>query len=115
MNETWGPAVPAAWRRSSNVSCFAPQCAAVRHFAAEFEADGTEVDIETHPSQLTFSADIVICAASLPLPSLLLSRAAPEAIICDAGSPKNLRPQADMPGARVFLMDSSMWQRRPCS
>ena len=70
--------------------------------AAELEADGTEVDIATSLEQFPFAADIVICAASLASPSLRLGRVAPEAIICDAGYPKNLNPGGDMPGARFF-------------
>jgi predicted amino acid dehydrogenase len=61
------------------------------------------VEIATRLEQLPLAADIVICAASLACPSLLLGRIAPEAIICDAGYPKNLHPMADMPGARIFF------------
>jgi predicted amino acid dehydrogenase len=67
------------------------------------EADGAAVEIATCLDQFPSVADVVICAASLPSPSLLLGRTAPEAIICDAGYPKNLHPTADMPGARVFF------------
>ncbi len=48
-------------------------------------------------------ADVVICAASLASPSLLLGRIAPDALVCDAGYPKNLSPSAEMPGATVFF------------
>jgi predicted amino acid dehydrogenase len=48
-------------------------------------------------------ADLVICAASLASPSLLLGRIAPDAIVCDAGYPKNLSPSAEIPGAKVFF------------
>jgi len=71
--------------------------------AAELEADGTEVEIATGLEQVPYAADIVICAASLASPSLQLSRIAHEAIICDAGYPKNLSPRSDVPGARVFF------------
>jgi fatty aldehyde-generating acyl-ACP reductase len=70
--------------------------------AAELEADGTEVEIANGVEQFPFAADIVICAASLASPSLRLGRIAPEAIICDAGYPKNLNPEGDMSGARIF-------------
>jgi hypothetical protein len=53
--------------------------------------------------QFSAPADVVICAASLASPSLLLGRIAPDAIICDAGYPKNLSPGAEMPGAKVFF------------
>jgi predicted amino acid dehydrogenase len=45
----------------------------------------------------------VICAASLTSPSLWLSGVAPEAIVCDAGYPKNLNARGDLMGARVFF------------
>jgi hypothetical protein len=32
-----------------------------------------------------------------------LGRIAPDAIVCDAGYPKNLSPSAEMPGAKVFF------------
>jgi predicted amino acid dehydrogenase len=70
--------------------------------AAELEADGTEVEIATSLEQYPLAADIVICAASLASPSLRLARIAPEAIICDAGYPKNLSSGGDIPGARIF-------------
>jgi predicted amino acid dehydrogenase len=70
--------------------------------AAELEADGSEVEIATSLEQLPFAADIVICAASLPSPSLRLDRIAHEAIICDAGYPKNLNPPGDISSDRIF-------------
>jgi fatty aldehyde-generating acyl-ACP reductase len=45
----------------------------------------------------------VICAASLASPSLLLGRIAPDAIVCDAGYPKNLSASAQMPGVKIFF------------
>jgi len=71
--------------------------------AAELEADGTEVEIATSLEQVPYAADVVICAASLASPSLQLSPIALEAIICDAGYPKNLSPRSGIPGARVFF------------
>jgi predicted amino acid dehydrogenase len=75
----------------------------LRTLAAELEADGTEVEIATTLEHVPFAPDIVICAASLASPSLWLSAVAPEAIICDAGYPKNLNARCDMDGARVFF------------
>jgi predicted amino acid dehydrogenase len=75
----------------------------LRTLAAELKADGAEVEIATGLEQFPFEADIVICAASLASPSLRLGGIAPEAIICDAGYPKNLNPRADMTDARVFF------------
>jgi fatty aldehyde-generating acyl-ACP reductase len=73
----------------------------LRRLAAELAADGAEVEIATGPEQFS-AADLVICAASLPSPSLLLGRIASDAIVCDAGYPKNLCPNAQMPDARIF-------------
>jgi fatty aldehyde-generating acyl-ACP reductase len=75
----------------------------LRRLAAELEADGVEVEMATDLRQFSAAADVVICAASLASPSLLLGRTAPDAIICDAGYPKNLSPGAEMPGAKVFF------------
>jgi len=71
--------------------------------AAELRTNGMDVEIGTHLEQFSSSADIVACAASLASPSLLLGRVAPEAIICDAGYPKNLHPDVRMPRATVFF------------
>jgi fatty aldehyde-generating acyl-ACP reductase len=75
----------------------------LRRLAAELEADGVQVEIATGRQQFSAEADIVICAASLASPSLLLGRIAPNAIVCDAGYPKNLSPNAQMPEARIFF------------
>jgi fatty aldehyde-generating acyl-ACP reductase len=74
----------------------------LRRLAVELELQGVEVEIATGPERFSAAADLVICAASLPSPSLLLGRIARAAIVCDAGYPKNLCPTAQMPGARVF-------------
>jgi predicted amino acid dehydrogenase len=75
----------------------------LRRLAAELEADGVEVEMATDLRQFSTAANVVICAASLASPSLFLGRIAPDAIICDAGYPKNLSPRAEMPGAKVFF------------
>jgi len=75
----------------------------LRRFKAELKADGVQVEIATNLQQFSEEADIVICAASLAAPSLLLSRIATDAIVCDAGYPKNLSPTAEMPGAKIFF------------
>jgi fatty aldehyde-generating acyl-ACP reductase len=71
--------------------------------SAELEAGAFDVKMSTHLEHFPFQADIVICAASLASPSLLLGGIAPEAIICDAGYPKNVRPDPYIPGARIFF------------
>ena len=45
----------------------------------------------------------MICVASLESPSLLLGRLGPNAIICDAGYPKNLSPVDGLEGCTVFF------------
>ena len=75
----------------------------LHRLAAELEADGVQVEIATDLQRFSVEADIVICAASLASPSLLLGRIAPDAIVCDAGYPKNLSPSAKMPDAKVFF------------
>jgi predicted amino acid dehydrogenase len=71
--------------------------------AAELQADGVQVEIATDLQRFSAEADVVICAASLASPSLLLGHITPDAIVCDAGYPKNLSPRAEMLGARVFF------------
>src|SRR6267143_1429239 len=75
----------------------------LRRLAAEFEADGVQVEIATDLQRFSAEADVVICAASLASPSLLLGRIAPDAIVCDAGYPKNLSPSAQILGTKVFF------------
>ena len=71
----------------------------LRKLAAELQTHGVQVEIATDLAE----ADLVICAASLASPSLLLGRVAPNAIVCDAGYPKNLSPSAEMPDAKIFF------------
>jgi len=75
----------------------------LRRLGAELQAQGIQVEVATDLQQFSAAADIVICAASLASPSLLLRHIAPDAIVCDAGYPKNLSPTAEVPGAKVFF------------
>jgi fatty aldehyde-generating acyl-ACP reductase len=75
----------------------------LRRLAGELQADGAHVEIATDLRQLTTQPDVVICAASLPSPSLLLGRVAPDAIVCDAGYPKNLSPAAALSDTTIFF------------
>ena len=75
----------------------------LRRLGAELQAQGIQVEVATDLQQFSAAADIVICAASLASPSLLLHHTAPDAIVCDAGYPKNLSPTAEVPGAKVFF------------
>src|SRR6202162_4561022 len=75
----------------------------LRRLAAELQDDGVQVEVTTDLQQFSAEVDVVICAASLASPSLLLGRIAPDAIVCDAGYPKNLSPTAEMLDAKVFF------------
>jgi len=77
--------------------------ARLRRLAAELQSDGIDVQIGTDLEQFSAKPDLVICAASLASPSLLLGRVAPHAIVCDAGYPKNLSPNTHMPNAKIFF------------
>jgi predicted amino acid dehydrogenase len=70
---------------------------------AELKSVGIEVETAAGRQEFSTEADRVICAASLATPSLLLGRLAPGAIVCDAGYPKNLAPNAQMRGAKIFF------------
>jgi predicted amino acid dehydrogenase len=98
---------------SGCVRCLAPNVRRVqlsarnverlRRLAAELEAAGVDVEIATDLGQFSEPADVVVCAASLPSPSLLLDHVAPDALVCDAGYPKNLAPDAAASRATVFF------------
>jgi predicted amino acid dehydrogenase len=75
----------------------------LRSLTAELEACGVPVEFATDPQQFSALAHVVVCAASLASPSLLLGRIASDAIVCDAGYPKNLAPNVQMPGVKVFF------------
>jgi fatty aldehyde-generating acyl-ACP reductase len=75
----------------------------LRRLAAELQRDRVQVEVATDLQRFSTEADVVICAASLASPSLLLGQIAPDAIVCDAGYPKNLSPTAEMPDATVFF------------
>jgi fatty aldehyde-generating acyl-ACP reductase len=75
----------------------------LRRLAAQLQADGVQLEIATDLQRFSAVADVVICVASLASPSLLLGHIAPDAIVCDAGYPKNLSPRAQMPCTTVFF------------
>jgi fatty aldehyde-generating acyl-ACP reductase len=80
----------------------------LRRLAAELQVYGVQVEIATDLlkndlHRFSTEADVVICAASLASPSLPLGRIAPDAIVCDAGYPKNLSPSAQMTDAKIFF------------
>ena len=75
----------------------------LRRLAAQLQSDGVQLEFASDLQRFSAEADVVICAASLASPSLLLGRIAPEALVCDAGYPKNLSPGADLGRATVFF------------
>jgi fatty aldehyde-generating acyl-ACP reductase len=64
----------------------------------ELDADACTGNLE----DLAPEADVVVAAASLPSPSLLLDGLRPHAIICDAGYPKNVFANAAKSGRLFF-------------
>jgi fatty aldehyde-generating acyl-ACP reductase len=89
--------------RVRRVQLYARNQERLRVLAAELEARGVCVELATDLGQFRTKANIAICAASLASPSLLLDRVHPDAILCDAGYPKNLAPGSALPKARVFF------------
>ena len=75
----------------------------LRKLAVELRAAGSDVEVATDLQEFSEPADVVICAASMASPSLLLGQIADQAVICDAGYPKNLSPLAGRCGATVFF------------
>lgn len=59
--------------------------------AEELARTGTSVVADTDLPRLVPEADLVLCAASLPAPTLDLAALPAWAIVCDAGYPKNTR------------------------
>jgi fatty aldehyde-generating acyl-ACP reductase len=75
----------------------------LRKLAFELEGSGVVVEAATNLDDFSVEADVVICAASLASSSLLLNHVTADAIVCDAGYPKNLAPCAQKPGIKVFF------------
>jgi predicted amino acid dehydrogenase len=74
----------------------------LRRLQEELVTQGVQVDVAASILELPARPDVVICAASMPSPTLLLGQLAPDAIVCDAGYPKNLAPLGNKNGTRVF-------------
>jgi predicted amino acid dehydrogenase len=62
---------------------------------------GAPVEISTEAEELLPEASIVVAAASLSSPSFPLRTVRPDAIVCDAGYPRNVVPRGDR-GPVVF-------------
>jgi len=74
----------------------------LRGLQNELEGQGVQVDVAASIFELPAKPDVVVCAASLPSPSLLLSELEPGSVVCDAGYPKNLAPLGRKDGIKVF-------------
>ena len=74
----------------------------LRRLQEELETQGVKVDVAPSILNLPARPDVVVCCASLPSPSLLLGELAPDALMCDAGYPKNLAPLGNKNGIKVF-------------
>ncbi|MEO8188835.1 MAG: hypothetical protein ABI682_00725 [Acidobacteriota bacterium] len=62
----------------------------LRRLQRSLASDDTRVAISTDPDEFLPRADVVIAAASLSAPRFSLRLVRPDAIVCDAGYPKNI-------------------------
>jgi fatty aldehyde-generating acyl-ACP reductase len=93
--------------------CFAPRvkrlllCARnpdrLQKLGAQLLSCGAEIEMGTDVQQLAAKADFIVCAASLATPTIFLEGFARDAIICDAGYPKNLRAGCSPAQGAVFF------------
>jgi predicted amino acid dehydrogenase len=74
----------------------------LRKLQRSLASDATNVSISTEPDELLPQADFVVAAASLAAPRFSLRSVRPEAIVCDAGYPKNVLSDGS-PGPAVFF------------
>ena len=65
--------------------------------------EGVHTKATTDPNEFLEDADLVVCAASIPLPSLSLDAARPDAVVCDAGYPRNVLAGSGPRRPRVFF------------
>ncbi len=68
----------------------------------ELESSYSQVEVVLDGERFPADVDIVICAASVASPSLLLKGISQDAIVCDAGYPKNLLPSLSMHRKTMF-------------
>ena len=72
--------------------------------ASELQSGCALVESSTNLDTFLSAADVVVCTASFPRPSLSLSLCKPDALICDAGYPHNFIDAARIhPDQRLFL------------
>jgi fatty aldehyde-generating acyl-ACP reductase len=74
----------------------------LRKLQRSLASEATSVAISTEPEELLPQADFVVAAASLAAPRFSLRSVRPDAIVCDAGYPKNVLSDGS-PGPVVFF------------
>ncbi len=75
----------------------------LRRLQRSLVSDDTSVAISTDPDEFLPEADVVIAAASLSAPRFSLRSVRPDAIVCDAGYPKNILPDGAGAGGPVVF------------
>ena len=74
----------------------------LRRLQRSLASSSTAVSISTEAEEFLREADFVVAAASLPLPRFSLRSVRSDAIVCDAGYPKNILSEGN-PGPVVFF------------
>jgi len=74
----------------------------LRRLQRSLVSDTTTVSISTEPEEFLSRADVIVAAASLAAPRFSLRSVASDAIVCDAGYPKNTLSDGT-PGPVVFF------------
>jgi fatty aldehyde-generating acyl-ACP reductase len=74
----------------------------LRRLQRSLASTTTSVSISTEAEEFLPEADFVVAAASLPSPRFSLRTVRPDAIVCDAGYPRNILSDGN-PGAVVFF------------
>ena len=71
--------------------------------SAELRTQPAEIECSTDLGEFLGRSEIVISAASLAEPSLNLGPCPPNALICDAGYPRNVDARTRLPSQRLFF------------
>lgn len=74
----------------------------LRKLQRSLASDATSVSISSEPEDLLPEADFIVAAASLAAPRFSVRSVRPDAIVCDAGYPKNVLSDGS-PGPVVFF------------
>jgi fatty aldehyde-generating acyl-ACP reductase len=90
--------------RAGRLLLCARNASRLRRLERELAREGTPVSISTDAEELLPEADFVVAAASLARPGFSMRTVRPDAIVCDAGYPKNvLEDGGTRPGPVVFF------------